>query len=132
MDEIIIALTDVASHVAAFVRDKCRRDTAREIPCVDLFTAWKVWADGNGHRPGTSQQFGRNLRAVVPGLRVVQPGAGDNRPRAAHDLVPRVSVGLELRPRKPSADLGRRCCLPCSASSPVAQHRVPLCAARME
>jgi putative DNA primase/helicase len=72
-DEALVALADLASPVAAFVRDRCRRDVGAVIPCKALFDAWKGWADENGHSHGTTQRFGRDLRAVIPGLRVAQP-----------------------------------------------------------
>ena len=75
-DEAIIALQDLVSPVAAFVRDRCSRDIGAEVPCDDLYRAWKGWADDNGHKPGTTQTFGRNLRAVIPGLRVARPRLG--------------------------------------------------------
>jgi putative DNA primase/helicase len=77
-DEAIIALQDLASPVAAFVRDRCTRDLGAEEPFAEMFTAWKAWADDNGHKPGSAQTFGRNLRAVVPGLRVARPRVGDD------------------------------------------------------
>jgi putative DNA primase/helicase len=71
-DDAIIALQDLASPVAAFVRDRCTRDLGAEVPCDDLYRAWKSWAEDNGHKPGSTQTFGRNLRAVIPGLRVAR------------------------------------------------------------
>jgi putative DNA primase/helicase len=80
-DEAAIALADLASPVAAFVRDRCQRALDAEVPCDELYAAWKRWADDNGHRPGTTQRFGRDLRAVVPGLRVTRPRVGAERER---------------------------------------------------
>jgi putative DNA primase/helicase len=80
-DEAAITLADLASPVAAFVRDRCARDVGFEVACDELFRAWKGWADDNGHKPGTKQVFGRDLRAVIPGLRVVRPRDGEDRER---------------------------------------------------
>lgn len=80
-DEAVIALSDLASPVAAFVRDRCTRGLEAEVPIADLYNAWKAWAEDNGHKPGTSQRLGRDLRAVIPGLRVVRPRDGDDRER---------------------------------------------------
>jgi putative DNA primase/helicase len=77
-DEAIIALQDLASPVAAFVRDCCTRDLGDEEPFKQVYAAWRMWADDNGHKPGTAQTFGRNLRAVVPGLRIARPRVGDD------------------------------------------------------
>ena len=46
-----------------------------------LFAAWKVWAGDNGQKAGTAQTFGHNLRAVIPGLRVMRPRDGEERIR---------------------------------------------------
>jgi putative DNA primase/helicase len=73
--DAVVALQDLVSPVAAFVRDKCVRGTF-EVPCTVLYESWKTWAEDNGHRAGSAQTFGRDLRAVVPGVRVVRPRDG--------------------------------------------------------
>jgi putative DNA primase/helicase len=88
-DEAMVALQDLASPVAAFVRDRCARGSDRTVPVDELYQAWREWADDNGHVKSSKQVFGRDLRAAVPGLRVVQQGAEGNRIR--------VYVGVELR-----------------------------------
>jgi putative DNA primase/helicase len=76
-DDAIIALQDLASPVAAFVRDLCDiRDRTAAVVIDDLFNRWKVWCEDNGHRAGSVQTFGRDLAAVVPGLRVWRPHEG--------------------------------------------------------
>jgi putative DNA primase/helicase len=80
-DEAILALQDLASPVAAFVRDQCVTGPAHEVMVDIIFGRWKEWAEANGNRPGSRQTFGRNLRAVVPGLRVSQPRDGESRER---------------------------------------------------
>jgi putative DNA primase/helicase len=80
-DDAILALQDLASPVAAFVRDRCRTGPAFEVRVEDLFQSWKDWAELNGHKPGNVQTFGRNLRAVIPGLRASQPRDGEGRDR---------------------------------------------------
>ena len=45
-----------------------------DVPKDRLFQAWKTWCAENGREhPGTVQTFGRNLRAVLPGLGESQP-----------------------------------------------------------
>ena len=70
--DAITVLQDLVSPVAAFVWDRCDRGAQHEVSCEALFNAWKSWAEDNGHRPGNAQTLGRNLRAVVPGLKVRQ------------------------------------------------------------
>jgi len=77
----ILALQDLVSPVAAFVRDRCTRGPSEEVPIAALYEAWKSWADDNGHRVISLQTFGRDMRAVVPGLSTVQPREGGKRER---------------------------------------------------
>lgn len=78
--DAILALQDLVSPVAAFVRDCCQRGPY-DVGVDEFWSAWKIWAEDNGHRQGNKQWFGRDLRAVVPGLRVVQPRDGGARLR---------------------------------------------------
>lgn len=80
-DEAILALQDLASPVAAFVRDECHTGPTSEVMIDTIYGRWKEWAETNGNRAGSRQTFGRNLRAVVPGLRVTQPREGETRDR---------------------------------------------------
>lgn len=41
-----------------------------------LFERWRQWCDEQGQRPGSVQQFGKDLRAQVPGLKTTQPRSG--------------------------------------------------------
>jgi putative DNA primase/helicase len=80
--DTVTALADIVSPTSAFVRDRCVRGPAREVPVDDLYGAWRSWCLDNGRdHPGTLQTFGRDLRAVVPGLKITQPRAGDRRVR---------------------------------------------------
>ena len=72
-DEAVIAMRDLASPVAAFVRERCRTDAAREITVEELYVAYRSWCEDNGHVKATKQNFGRDLRAAVPSVRVIRP-----------------------------------------------------------
>ena len=91
-----MALQDLASPVAAFVRDRCVSGPEHKVAVDDLYGAWKTWADDNGHVKSTKQMFGRDLRAAVPGLKVRRPGGHDERDRD------RVYVGVALRDEESS------------------------------
>ena len=65
---------DLGSPIGAFVRERCEVGPGYDVPKDRLFQAWKTWCAENGReRPGTVQTFGRNLRAVLPGLGESQP-----------------------------------------------------------
>ncbi len=79
-DEAMVALQDLASPVAAFVRDRCVRGD-HEVAVDVLYAAYRGWDEDNGHVKSTKQVFGRDLRAAVPGLRVGQIGPHEDRVR---------------------------------------------------
>jgi len=87
--DAVVALADLVSPTSAFVRERCVVDPGSEVPCDELYAAWKSWAEANGHRPGSSSSFGRDLRAVLPGLRTA-------RPRDDNDDRQRLYRGLRL------------------------------------
>ena len=90
-DEAMVALQDLASPVAAFVRDCCVRNPEKMVLVDELYAAWRAWGEDNGHVKSTKQVFGRDLRAAIPGLRVARPGAHEDEDR------PRVYVGVGLK-----------------------------------
>jgi putative DNA primase/helicase len=80
--DAILALQDLVSPAAAFVRDHCTTGRPGDgIAVAGLYSQWKTWCEDNGHKPGTVQTFGRDLRAVVPQLRILRPRDGDTRER---------------------------------------------------
>jgi phage/plasmid-associated DNA primase len=72
--EAIQELEDLGSPVSAFTRERCTVAPGRSVPVQTLYDAWKAWCEAQGRdHSGTVQTFGRDLRAVVPGLKVTQP-----------------------------------------------------------
>lgn len=67
--------------MAAFVRSRCSTGAEAEVAVDELWGAWKVWAEENGHPARTKQVFGRDLRAAVPRVQVTQPRDGEERHR---------------------------------------------------
>ena len=106
-DEAIVALQDLASPVAAFVRDHCEVGPLHEERIDTLYGAWRLWAEENGQRRTTAQTFGRDLRAVVPGLRVVRPRDGDRERRyrgirlASESALQSLSIADQRGPSRP-------------------------------
>jgi putative DNA primase/helicase len=89
--DTITALADLVSPISAFVRDCCYRSPLVEVETKKIYLAWRSWADENGHKPGSAQTFGRNLRAVIPGLRITRPRIGPD------DSQVRVYSGVSLK-----------------------------------
>jgi len=88
-DDAITAMRDLASPVAAFVREKCTVKPINEVAIDELYSAFKQWAELNGHSKKSKQTFGRDLRAAVPAVSV-------QRPRDNADGRHRVYLGIGL------------------------------------
>lgn len=86
-DEAITAMRDLASPVAAFVREQCEMVADYEVRVDDLYAAYKTWAEDNGHSKKSKQTFGRDLHAAFPLISMKRP-YGDRR---------RVYVGINMR-----------------------------------
>jgi len=64
-------MEDLGSPIGAFVRHRCAIEQGQFVACADLYKAWQDWCqDQKRDYVGTTQDFGRNLRAAVPGLTV--------------------------------------------------------------
>jgi putative DNA primase/helicase len=92
-DDATNLMMDLASPVSAFVRERCRRGPSEDVSRDRLYDAWKVWSEDNGHRAGAKSTFGRDIRAVVPEVKVTQPTIGAGRVR--------MYVGIGLLPVHP-------------------------------
>jgi putative DNA primase/helicase len=89
--DLVHELRDLVSPVGAFVRERCRAEAGAEVPVKTLFTQWREWCgERNRKEPGTEASFGRDLRAVVPGL-----GTGQHRPPGGGKRY-RVFLGVRL------------------------------------
>jgi putative DNA primase/helicase len=91
-DEAITAMRDLASPVAAFVREKCEIDPNKEVLIDTLYAQYKQWAENNGHSKKSKQTFGRDLRAAAPRVSLKRP-----RDVVGEDNRPRFYVGIGLR-----------------------------------
>jgi putative DNA primase/helicase len=88
-EEAVAALQDLVSPMSAFVRDLIdQSDPSCENLVDSIYQGYRAWASDNGIRPLTKQLFGRDLRAVIPGLRTTQPHGQQRR-----------YVGIRLRKR---------------------------------
>jgi len=77
--EAIRELEDLSSPMSAFLRDRCAIGRDMRVSVDDLWAAWKAWAEDQSQHHGTKQTFGRDLRAVVPGLHVSRPRDGEHK-----------------------------------------------------
>jgi putative DNA primase/helicase len=89
-EDAITVMRDLASPVAAFVREQCNTGVTETVRIDEVYYAFKNWCDSNGHFKSSKQTFGRDLRAVIPHLRVEHP-------RGESGLRYRVYVGVGLK-----------------------------------
>jgi putative DNA primase/helicase len=89
-DALVEALDELGSPEKTFLRDRCQVRVGASVSQKTLFDAWRQWCQENGRdNPGTTQIFGRNLRAALP-AGVVERRVGE---RGRQE---RTWVGLEL------------------------------------
>jgi putative DNA primase/helicase len=85
-DEAYRSLVDLASPVQAFIRDRCVVAADLQVSVSDFYSAWKAWAEDSGHARKSKQTLGRDLRAAMPLVTIVQLRDGDDRERAYRGL----------------------------------------------
>jgi putative DNA primase/helicase len=88
-EEAVAALADLVSPMSAFVRDHCDQGPDYEIRIDTLYEGYRDWCRDSGMTPVTKPMFGRDLHAVLPRLRTIQPRS-DNQKRSY--------VGIQLKP----------------------------------
>ena len=91
--DVIDEMNDLASPVAAFIRDRCEMDPAFDEPTHGMYNAWVAWCEEHGRRPSNAQTFGRDLRAVHPEVQTSQRRTGHDDERE------RVYRGIRVRAR---------------------------------
>jgi putative DNA primase/helicase len=91
-EDAIQTLRDLASPVAAFVREKCVIGPDHEIDRDTLYFAYRTWADEGGYPKSPKHVFGRDIHAAVPAIT-------DRRPQNV-----RKYVGIDLLPSAPWQD----------------------------
>jgi putative DNA primase/helicase len=77
--DAVMALAELTSPVSAFVGEWCEREPEFAVPVQRVYQAWRLWCAERGRRPSSDQVFGRDLRAVVPGLKRTQVGGRHER-----------------------------------------------------
>ena len=79
--EDIEQIRDLASPVAAFVREHCTLGAEATVDKVELYRAWKTYCIDVNHPPGSREKFSKDLYAAVPEVRSIRPRTdGSDRP----------------------------------------------------
>jgi putative DNA primase/helicase len=80
--ELLESLEELASPVGTFVKECCWVGPGYHVGVKVLYDRWRSWCEETGRDyTGDLQHFGKNLRAVVPGLRLSRPRADQERVR---------------------------------------------------
>ena len=79
--EAIITMRDLASPVAAFVRECCILQVDLETARDTLYAAYKEWCEDSEYPKLSKHVFGRDLQAAVPALRNKRVGSNKARVR---------------------------------------------------
>jgi putative DNA primase/helicase len=95
-DEAITTMRDLASPVAAFVREQCEIGADRSVPIDTLYGQYKIWAENNGHPKPAKHVFGRDLKAAVSSVRGGQVGPRATRVTIYHGIALRQKSDDEL------------------------------------
>lgn len=77
---LVESFNRVASPVAEFIEDRCEVHPHRTVFADELFQVWTAWC-GESRKPGTPQNFAKDIHAAVPGLTTRQSGKNEGRRR---------------------------------------------------
>jgi putative DNA primase/helicase len=92
--QFVADMEDLTSPVGAFVREWCHLGPNQKVGVGELFAKWQQWCQIKGRKDsGSEQSFGRDLRAVAPGVDVT-------RPRDKDGTRTRVYTGIGLFPKE--------------------------------
>jgi putative DNA primase/helicase len=64
--EALQSLTDLASPIGVFVRERCELGKGIATPCSKVYEHWREWCDSRGEKPTSQPIFGRDLAAAFP------------------------------------------------------------------
>lgn len=94
--EAVLAMQELGSPTAAFLRDCCTVEHGESVAVDVLWERWKTWCDDNGHRSGSKQTLSRNLAAASAAVRIYRP---HGQARRFSSLALRAEVSESAPPR---------------------------------
>jgi putative DNA primase/helicase len=85
--ELVVTMDELASPIAAFLRDRCIIEDDAACPVPAMYEAWRSWCQEHGRDAvGDEHSFGRDLHAAIPGLATTRPRTAMGRLRHYHGL----------------------------------------------
>jgi putative DNA primase/helicase len=95
--ELVATMDELASPIAAFLRDRCIVEPEANCPVPALYEAWRSWCQEHGRESvGDEHSFGRDLHAAIPGLTTIRPRTPMGRLRHYHGVRLRTAVDPEV------------------------------------
>ena len=72
--ELVATMDELASPIAAFLRDRCVVEPDATCPVPAMYESWRSWCQEHGRDAvGDEHSFGRDLHAAIPGLTTIRP-----------------------------------------------------------
>ena len=72
--ELVATMDELASPIAAFLRDRCVVEPDATCPVAAMYESWRSWCQEHGRDAvGDEHSFGRDLHAAIPGLATIRP-----------------------------------------------------------
>jgi putative DNA primase/helicase len=80
--ELVATMDDLASPIAAFLRERCVIESEATVAVGLLYDAWRGWCQEHGRDAvGDEHSFGRDLHAAIPSLATTRPRTPTGRVR---------------------------------------------------
>jgi putative DNA primase/helicase len=80
--DVIANMERLGSPVKAFVDDQCQEKIGASASVDEVYARWIAWCREEGRKDaGSKEWFGRNLRAVLPRLKMARPRTDGHRER---------------------------------------------------
>src|SRR5262245_61506823 len=103
-------LRDLASPVAAFVRERCKLGGNEEADVDELYKAFKAWAEANDYPKSNKAVFGRDLRAACASVKKTRPRDKSKRRHVYAGIALRSGEEAEAEPEQPELGLTIQSC----------------------
>jgi putative DNA primase/helicase len=95
--ELVATMDELASPIAAFLRDRCIIDPEGACSVSSIYESWRAWCQEHGRTAvGDGHSFGRDLHAAIPGLTTSRPRTPSGRVRQYLGIRIRTAVDAQL------------------------------------
>jgi putative DNA primase/helicase len=97
--ELVATMDELASPIAAFLRDRCVVEPDATCPVAAMYESWRSWCQEHGREAiGDGHSFGRDLHAALPDLTTIRPRTALGRLRHYQGIRLRTSLDPDAEP----------------------------------